>query len=269
MSKLEWDMVGERIYEAGLDRGVFYPAIDNGIPWNGLISVTESPSGGEAVPYYIDGVKYLNETAPEDLSVTLTAFTYPDEFSECDGTAFDENGLGYTMQPRQPFNLSYRTKVGNDLNSIEHAYKIHLIYNALAMPTQRSNQTLDDSVDPLDFSWSISTTPIPIPMRKPTAHLIIDSRRIDKYHLAEIEQFLYGSENKNPRFPYPEDLIEILGWELFRIIPDETSGMTNLVNDGDPDLKDDDIPNDGLYSQAVGTRLVQSAYTGLYTREES
>lgn len=207
MTRLSWNSVGERRYETGVDRGVLYPLEGPGVPWNGLISVTESPDGGGAVAYYIDGFKYYNESAPEEFEGTIEAYTYPDEFAVCDGTAELYEGLFITQQPRVAFDMSYRTKVGNDFAGQNFGYKIHLIYNALASPSNRNNETIDDSPDAMTFTWDITTSPILVPSRKPSAHFIVESTKAKAATLADLEDILYGTDILVPRMPRPDELI--------------------------------------------------------------
>lgn len=207
MVKLLWGAVGERYFEAGVDRGVLYPQGGNGVAWNGLTSVQESPQGGGARPYYLDGFKYLNLAEAEEFEATLEAFSAPAEFAALDGSAEVSSGLFVTQQPRRPFGLSYRTKVGNDLSGIDHGYKIHLVYNALAAPASRQYNTLNDSPQASPLSWTITTAPSLLPGRRPSAHLVIDSRRIGKAALAILEAYLYGSEGLPARLPSPTQII--------------------------------------------------------------
>lgn len=209
MPRLTWSAVGERFYETGVDRGVLYVNGIYGVAWTGLTSVAESPSGGEARPYYIDGVKFLNISSAEEFEATINAFYRPLEFGPCDGTASIQNGLFVTQQPRKSFGLSYRTKLGNDVDGSDHAYKIHLVYNALAAPSERSNNTLGDSADPSVFSWAITTLPPSITGFKPTAHLVIDSRSTDPSVLSNVEDILYGNEANTAHLPSPDELIAI------------------------------------------------------------
>ena len=194
MTRLSWGAHGERYFETGTDRGVLYLPGANGVPWNGLTAVSESPEGGEPRPYYADGYKYLNVAAAEEFKATLSAFTSPHEFGQCDGTIGIHNGLFATQQPRKPFNLSYRTMVGNDIQGADHGYKIHLVYNALAAPSTRENKSMGDSVSPTALSWDITTTPPRMDGLKPTAHMVIDSRLTPTDLLTEVEDILYGSE---------------------------------------------------------------------------
>ncbi len=208
MARLDWDAAGEHFYEAGVDRGVLYVDGQPGIVWNGLTSITESPTGGEAKSYYLDGVKHVNNPAAEEFEATLTAYTYPDAFSECDGTRQPRSGLFVSQQRRKSFGLSYRTKVGSD-QSEDLGYKIHVIYNALASPTQRENSTLTDSTEPNDFSWAITTKPPSISGYKPMAHVVIDSRLTDPSVLELVEDMLYGTDEDTASLPSFAEFIDI------------------------------------------------------------
>lgn len=207
MTRLKWDVVGERTFETGVDRGVLYVDGSGGVPWNGLISVSESPSGADLSEYYIDGIKYLQLLATEEFTATIDAFTYPDEFAACDGTRPVGNGLFVTQQPRKEFSLSYRTKVGNDVDGVDLSYKIHLVYNSLAAPSSRQHNSLSENVEPLNFSWQISTKPPRFAGYKPTAHLVIDARDTPSDLLATIEDILYGTAIAAPRIPSADELI--------------------------------------------------------------
>ena len=210
MPRLSWDAVGERFYEIGVDRGVLYPTDELGVVWDGLISVSETPSGGAAKPFYLDGLKFANIAAAEEFEATIVAFGSPLEFSVCDGVSRIQNGLLVTNQPRKSFGFSYRSNLGNDTEGTDHAYKIHLVYNALAAPSQRANNTINDSVNPSTFSWSITTLPPSIIGYKSTAHLVIDSRYIDPGILSDIEDILYGSAAAIASLPTPDELIAIV-----------------------------------------------------------
>lgn len=207
--RLAWGTFGERYYESGLDRGVLYVTADAGVAWSGLISVSENPTGGAPRPFYIDGVKYLNVASAEEFEATLVAFASPAEFGPCEGVVSVHTGLFVTHQRKQSFGLSYRTRIGNDAEQTDHGYKIHLIYNALAAPTTRNNQSINDSVDPTAFSWAISTLPPTITGYKRTAHLIVDSRTTDPDILSEVEDLLYGTDEDPPTLPTPDELIAI------------------------------------------------------------
>lgn len=201
MTQLVWNAIGERIFEAGVDRGVLYIDGADGVPWNGLVSISESPSGGEVTPYYVDGQRYLNVASIEEFEATIEAYTYPDEFGVCDGTVQIKNGLFATQQRRKSFGLSYRTKIGNDVDGIDHGYKLHLIYDALASPTERSNHTMSDSIDPFNFSWHVVARPPVISGIRPTSHFIIDSRDTPLDLIDRITNILYGTSNTVPRLP--------------------------------------------------------------------
>lgn len=209
MARLVWGARTERFYESGVDNGVLYTADSLGVAWSGLISVSETPSGGEAKPYYFDGVKYLNLSAAEEFEAEITAFGRPSEFDACEGVASVNNGLFATQQPRVPFSLSYRTQVGNDVEGPTHAYKIHLVYNALAAPARKENQTRSDSVDPTTMTWAITTLPPEITGYKRTAHFIVDSRYATEEVLTALTDILYGTEAEGARIPDTEELLTI------------------------------------------------------------
>lgn len=212
MAKIEWDKVGERFYETGVDRGVLYPqadegtGYDKGVPWNGLTSVTESPSGAEATPQYADNIKYLNLISAEEFGATIEAYTYPEEFGRCDGTAELEPGVVIGQQNRKPFALSYRTFKGNDTQNTDHGYKIHIIYGATAAPSEKAFATVNDSPEAITFSWELTTNPVAVPGHKPTACITIDSTKVDKEKLGQLEAALYGTEEEEPRVPMPEEV---------------------------------------------------------------
>lgn len=212
MAKIEWDKVGERFYETGVDRGVLYPQSDegtgyaNGVAWNGLTAVTESPSGAEATPQYADNIKYLNLISAEEFGATIEAYTYPEEFGRCDGTAELEPGVVIGQQNRKPFALSYRTFKGNDTQNTDHGYKIHIIYGATAAPSEKAFATVNDSPEAITFSWELTTNPVAVPGHKPTACITIDSTKVDKEKLGQLEAALYGTEEEEPRVPMPEEV---------------------------------------------------------------
>lgn len=207
MTRLIWDVVGERIYEVGVDHGVLYIDNEPGIPWNGLISINELHSGGEAEAFYIDGIKYLNRVSGEEFEAVIEAFTYPDEFAPCDGALSLSLGLSATQQKRKSFGLVYRTKIGNDVNGDEHGYKIHLVYDAIVAPSERVNSTITDSIDPLNFSWTLTARPPVYSGFKPTAHFVIDSLQTSDDLLIQIENVLYGSDEEISRLPTIEEII--------------------------------------------------------------
>jgi hypothetical protein len=224
MTKLVWNAVGSRVYEAGLDRGVLYLDGQVGIPWSGLTGVAESPSGGDPKPFYLDGMKYLNLAAVEEFEATLTAFTYPVEFSACDGTGRPRPSLFLGQQRRTSFGLCYRTKVGNDLEATDYGYKIHLIYNALVSPTERNFGTMGGNSDISDFSWKITTKAIAFPGYKPTSHLVVDSRFVDPSILSKVEEALYGSDSVNAHLPDFAELLSLLDDPLAFSVTDNSDG---------------------------------------------
>lgn len=207
MTQLTWDAVGERLFEAGVDRGVLYVEDLDGVPWNGLVGISESPSGGEVTPYYVDGVKYLNLVAQEEYEATIEAYTYPEEFAQCEGTNAIANGLFATHQDKKTFGLAYRTMVGNDVEGISLGYKIHLVYNATVAPASKNYKTVAETFDLDNFSWSIVAKAPSFTGYKPTAHFIIDSRTTPSELLAEISDILYGSDDSAPRLPSVAELI--------------------------------------------------------------
>lgn len=217
MARLEWDKVGERYYETGVDRGVLYVqsegAYPTGVAWSGLTTVTESPSGAEATPLYADNIKYLNLLSNEDFACTIEAYTCPDEFAECDGRASLAKGVSITQQKRKMFGFSYRTKVGNDVDGDDYGYQIHLVYGCLAAPSERSRATVNDSPEATTMSWEVSTTPVNVAGFKPTAHVVIDSRKADPVKLSAFEDILYG-KNGEPssvaRLPLPAEVATLM-----------------------------------------------------------
>lgn len=206
MPRLGWDAAGARFYEAGVDRGVLYVDGYPGVPWNGLTSVNESPSGGDPKSFYLDGVKYLAIPSAEEFQGTISAFTYPDEFVECNGLDQSRAGLFLTHQRRKSFSLTYRTMIGSD-QSDSFGYKLHIIYNALTSPSEISNESIKDSVDPTDFSWKIACNPPAMSGYRPTSHVIIDSRTTDPSVLSTVEDILYGTDEDSARIPTLDELI--------------------------------------------------------------
>lgn len=212
--KLIWDKIGERFYETGVSKGVLYPqdatgAYLKGVAWNGLTAVTESPSGAEATPLYADNIKYLNLMSNEDFGATVEAYTYPAEFGACNGEAELTTGVSIGQQKRSPFGMAYQTKVGNDVDN-ELGYKIHLIYNALASPSEKAYNTVNDSPEAITFSWELTTTPVEVTGFKPTALLTIDSTKVEAEKLAALETVLYGSESEEARLPLPDEVLQII-----------------------------------------------------------
>lgn len=215
MSKLVWDQTGERLYETGVKMGVLYPqeggAYPKGVVWNGLTAVTESPSGAEATALYADDIKYLNLMSTEEFGATIEAYTYPDEFAQCDGSAALMPGVMIGQQTRKTFGMAYRTTLGNDVDGNEHGYKLHLIYGALAAPSEKAYATINDSPEAITFSWEVSTTPVNVTGHKPTASIVIDSTKVDADALTALEEVLYGSDSVEARLPLPDEIVEIMG----------------------------------------------------------
>lgn len=215
MAKLQWDKTGEHFYETGVDHGVLYPMNDGGqtyatgVAWNGLTAVTESPEGAEVSAIYADNIKYLNLMSAEDFKATIEAYTYPEEFEQCDGSASLAQGVKIGQQARKAFGFCYRTKVGNDLNP-ELGYKIHIIYGATAAPTERAYETVNDSPEAITFSWEVSTIPVEVTGFKPTAHVEIDSTKVEPAKLAKIEAKLYGSETEEPTLLMPDEIVALI-----------------------------------------------------------
>ena len=215
MSKIVWDQTGERLYETGVKRGVLYVqdsggTYPKGVAWNGLTAVTESPSGAEATPLYADDIKYLNLISTEELGGTIEAYTYPDEFAECDGSASIATGVYIGQQPRKTFGMCYTTTVGNDVDSNAHGYKLHLIYGALASPSEKAYSTINDSPEAITFSWEFSTTPVNVTGFKPTANIVIDSTKATPEKLAALEKILYGDTEVEPRLPLPDEVAQVM-----------------------------------------------------------
>ena len=223
MSRLTWDNTGERYYETGVKQGVLYPIQPDGkyslgVAWNGLTAVTESPSGAEATALYADDIKYLNLISTEEFGATIEAYTYPDEFAECDGSAFLADGIMLGQQKRKTFGLCYKTTVGNDVDGNDYGYKLHLIYGCLAAPSEKAYATINDSPEAITFSWEVSTTPVNVAGFKPTSQITIDSTKIaegKKAKLTELEDILYGKNGTGDngetgatvaRLPLPDEI---------------------------------------------------------------
>lgn len=220
MAALTWDNTGERLYETGVDRGVLYTydsttkLYGTGVSWNGLTAITEAPSGAEPTPQYADNIKYLNLMSAEEFGFTIEAFTYPEEFELCDGTASPVSGLTVAQQARRTFGLSYRSLIGNDVDAQDHGYKIHLIYGALASPSEKARTTVNDTPEAMTFSWTATTTPVALPSElkmRPTAHIVADSTKMTAANLASLEAVLYGDDLESAALPLPGELITLLG----------------------------------------------------------
>lgn len=222
--KLVWDKTGEHYYETGVKNGVLYPmsasgTYPKGVAWNGLTAITESPSGAEATALYADDIKYLNLMSNEEFGATVEAYTYPDEFAECDGSASLTEGVYIGQQARKTFGLCYRTTLGNDSKGNDYGYKLHIIYGAMASPSEKAYSTINDSPDAITFSWELSTTPVAVANFKPTASLTIDSTKVDPQKLASLEEILYGKDGSgedhstgavDPRLPLPDEIANLM-----------------------------------------------------------
>lgn len=222
--KLVWDKTGEHYYETGVKNGVLYPmsasgTYPKGVAWNGLTAITESPSGAEATALYADDIKYLNLMSNEEFGATVEAYTYPDEFAECDGSASLTEGVYIGQQARKTFGLCYRTTLGNDSKGNDYGYKLHIIYGAMASPSEKAYSTINDSPDAITFSWELSTTPVAVANFKPTASLTIDSTKVDPEKLASLEEILYGKDGTgednsvgavDPRLPLPDEIATLM-----------------------------------------------------------
>ena len=216
MSKIVWDQTGERLYETGVKKGVLYPmatggTYPKGVAWNGLTAVTESPSGAEATPLYADDIKYLTLMSVEEFGGTIEAYTYPKEFEECDGSAELTTGVSIGQQPRKAFGFSYVTTIGNDVDSNKHGYKLHLVYGALASPSEKAYSTINDSPEAITFSWEFTTTPVAVAGFEPTACITIDSTKVEAQKLTALEKKLYGDTEIEPTLPLPNEVATIMG----------------------------------------------------------
>ena len=215
MAKLKWDQTGERLYETGVRNGVLYPQGEGGlyplgVAWNGLTAVTESPSGAEATPLYADDIKYLNLISNEEFGGTIEAYMYPDDWMECDGSAVLTKGITIGQQSRKQFGLCYRTVLGNDVKNDAYGYKLHLIYGALAAPSEKGYTTISDSPEAITLSWEFTTTPVEVDGFKPTASITIDSTKVNADKLAALEDILYGTDDVEPRLPLPSEIATLM-----------------------------------------------------------
>lgn len=256
MSKIVWDKTGERFYETGVDHAVLYPIdaeglYNGGVAWNGITAINESPSGAEPNNLYADNIKYLVLVGAEDFGLTIEAYTYPDEWEQCDGSAEIAPGVLAGQQNRKIFGLSYRTKLGNDVDGQDHGYKLHLVYGGLASPSERGYQTVNDSPEPINPSWEVTTTPVDVPGFKPTARLIITSTKVDPAKLAALETILYGSEEAEPRLPLPKEVIELLKADAVTVITAAESGDTTLFGKKVSDLQSNIVIGENAISGSL------------------
>jgi hypothetical protein len=224
MSRVTWDKTGEKRFETGVDHGVLYlpnsvGQYDTGFVWNGLVTVTESPSGAEANPQFADNIKYLNLTSKEDFGATIEAYTYPDEFGQCDGTASPSDGLKIGQQNRKPFGFCYRTLIGNDIDGQKAGYKLHLVYGAQAAPSEKAHGTINDSPEAITFSWEVSTTPVEVPGYDPSATIEVDSTTTPSSVMTELEDILYGTEGQDPRLPLPAEVLDLFTGTTTTVAP--------------------------------------------------
>ena len=214
MSRLVWDETGKRLYETGVKNGVLYPygasGYEKGVAWNGLISVTESPSGAEPTPLYADDIKYLELFSTEEFGATIEAYTYPDEFAACDGSVAVTPGVMIGQQNRKAFGLCYRTTLGNDTEGNEHGYKLHLIYGCKAAPSEKGYSTINDSPEAITFSWEVTTTPVAVADNKPTSTLVIDSTKLKPATMRAVEDLLYGTASLEAKLPLPDEIIQLI-----------------------------------------------------------
>lgn len=213
MAKITWDGIGERFYETGVDHGVLYKPVagvyTTGVPWNGLVTVTQAPTGAEPSPQYADNIKYVNLTSGEEFGGTLEAFTYPDEFVEHDGFAQPAAGVMLGQQNRKPFGLSYRSLVGNDTDGLDHGYKLHLLYGLMAAPSEKAHATVNDSPEAMTLSWELSSTPAPVTGHRPVSVITIDSRNAVPAELEALEALLYGDETNEASLPTPDEVLAL------------------------------------------------------------
>lgn len=238
--RITWDNTGERLYETGVDHGVLYipegGTYSTGVAWNGLSTVTESPSGAESNPVYADNIKYLNLVSVEEFGGTIEAYTYPDEFIQFDGGVVLSGGVRLAQQSRKSFGLSYRTRLGNDVDGDDYGYKIHLVYGAQASPSERAYASVNDSPEAIAFSWEFSTTPVAVTGHKPTSLVTIDSTKVDADDLAALELILYGSTGVEPRLPLPDEVIALFAGTATAATPteptfDPATGVITIPND--------------------------------------
>lgn len=275
MSKLVWDQDGERLYETGTEQGVLYPKSDDGTypkgyAWNGLTGVSEAPSGAEETALYADNIKYLSLTSTEEFGATITAYTYPDEFEKCDGSADIAPGVTIGQQDRTPFGLVYKTQIGNDTKGNSHGYKLHLVYGAKAKPSSRDYKTINDTPEAIELSWEISTTPIKVSGSKPTAHLTINSTKVSADKLAKLEDILFGSETSDARLPLPAEIIEIMKDEAdpaLTITVSPITGDDDLLGKKAADLQSNIVVNDNTMTIS-GTLKHVTGYTGFSSKVE-
>ena len=273
MSKLVWDQDGERLYETGIEQGVLYPKSDEGTypkgyAWNGLTGVSEAPSGAEETALYADNIKYLSLTSTEEFGATITAYTYPEEFEKCDGSADISTGVTIGQQDRIAFVLDYQTKLGNDTKGNDHGYKLHIVYGAKAKPSSKDYKTINDSPEAIEMSWEITTTPIKVPGFKATATVTINSTKANPAKLAKLEDILFGSETSDARLPLPAEIIEIMKDEAdpaLTIAVSPITGNDDLLGKKAADLQSNIVVNDNTMTIS-GTLKHVTGYTGFSSK---
>lgn len=260
-----WDAIGDREFETGIDRGVLYPHGQNGVAWNGLVSVEEKPTGGDAQPFYANGKRYLNLSNPEFFAGSIDAFTYPEEFEQCDGTSVVYDGFSIGQQNRLEFDLAYRTLKGNDIQGSALGYKIHLVYNGLANSSDKSYGTVADLTAPMTFSWDFTTTPIDFMNFAPVSHVILDSTRIDATTLKIIETKIYGSDDTEAQILTLDQLVSIYQTApgIFKIEADPETGISELSSELTGDLMSDPTKPEGIYSLVTGSKLIKTSVAGI------
>lgn len=273
MAKLLWDAIGERQYEAGVDRGVLYLPDSNGVyingkAWNGLINVTEKPSGAESNPQYADNVKYLDLYSAEDFGCSIEAYTYPDEFLQFDGSAVPTPGVTIGQQLRKSFGFSYRSLLGNDVEGEAYGYKIHCVYGAKASPSEKAYQTINDSPEALTFNWEVTTTPRAVEGHRPTAIVVIDSTKVDPATLAELETLLYGDTGVDPSLPTPDAIISMFADGVTIVTPTQptynngTHTLTIPTVTGVTYYVDDEVITSGAHVITADTIVTARPNTG-------
>lgn len=235
MAKIVWDKISEHLYETGVEQGTLYKQVDGayplGVAWNGLSKVTESPSGAEPNPIYADNRKYLNLISAEEFAATIEAYTYPDEFAECDGSAqLGGAGVSIGQQTRKPFGLVYKTKIGNDVSGSDYGYKLHIIYGAMAAPSSKDYETINETPNAVALSWELSTTPVEVTGKKPTASITVDSTKADPTKLAALENILFGTAVTDPRLPLPDEINT-----LFAEAAPSAVALSSIVPDDEAD----------------------------------
>lgn len=274
MAVLAWDAIGIRTFETGVDHGVLYipnasGVYNNGVAWNGLVSLSESPSGAESNATYADNIKYLNLISAEEFSATLEAYTYPDEFQQFDGLSVPAAGVAIGQQSRKSFGLSYRTRKGNDLEGDEYGYKLHLVYGITAAPSEKSYTSVNDSPEAITFSWELSTIPSPVTNLRPTSLITIDSTEVNAGNLAALETILYGADLINPMLPMPNDVIALFGGAIM-VTPAEptynsaTDSLTIIATTGATYYNNGNVITAGTYVITTDAHVTVTANAGYY-----